>query len=71
MAPIVNSDDLIDAIEVAQILGLSRRTSVSVYQHRYPEMPRPVVNLGHGRPLLWLRTDIVTWARATGRMRST
>src|SRR5829696_9583514 len=45
MAPQVNTDDLIDAIAVADVLGLSQRTSVSVYQRRYPEMPRPVVDL--------------------------
>jgi predicted DNA-binding transcriptional regulator AlpA len=64
----VNSDDLIDAQGVADLLGLSQRTAVSVYQGRYPDMPRPVVNLGHGRPLLWLRPEVITWARSTGRL---
>ena len=36
--------DLIDAGEVAELLGLSRATSISVYQRRYPDMPRPVVS---------------------------
>ena len=67
MVPKVNTEDLIDAHGVAEILGLSQRTSVSIYQKRYPDMPRPVVNLGSGRSLLWLRPEILRWARATGR----
>lgn len=67
MAPQVNTEDLIDAQEVAQILGLSHRNSVSTYQHRYPDMPRPIVDLGPGRPRLWLRREIERWAGATSR----
>ena len=59
----VDISDLIDAEAVAEILGLSRRESVSVYQKRYPDMPRPVLDLGHGRPRLWLRPEIVRWSR--------
>ena len=54
-------DDLIDAHDVALILGLSHRNTVSKYQSRYPDMPRPVVNLGPGRPMLWLRPEIERW----------
>lgn len=56
-------EDLIDAVEVAEILGLARRTAVSVYQDRYPDMPRPVIDLGPGRPRLWLKPDIEDWAK--------
>jgi hypothetical protein len=62
MAPVVNTEDLIDAQTVAQILGLAHRNSVSAYLKRYPEMPRPVLSLGRGRPQLWLRPDIESWA---------
>lgn len=62
MAPRVNTEDLIDAQGVADLLGLAQRTSVSVYQARYPDMPRPVVDLGPGRPRLWLRNEIQRWA---------
>jgi len=55
-------DDLIDARDVAEILGLAHRNTVSEYQARYPDMPRPVVNLGRGRPMLWLRPEIERWA---------
>ena len=64
----MNTDDLIDAQGVAEILGLAQRTSVSVYQRRYPDMPRPVVDLGPGRPLLWLKPEIVAWGHSTGRL---
>jgi predicted DNA-binding transcriptional regulator AlpA len=54
-------DDLIDAHDVAEILGLSHRNTVSKYQVRYPDMPRPAVELGRGRPMLWLRSEIERW----------
>jgi glutathione-regulated potassium-efflux system ancillary protein KefG len=65
-------DDLIDAHDVAQILGLTHRNTVSQYQTRYPEMPRPVLNLGPGRPMLWLGPQIERWhakTAAEGRTR--
>lgn len=64
MTPRVATEDLIDAQGVAAILGLSQRNTVSGYQRRYPDMPRPVVDLGRGRPRLWLRAEIDAWARA-------
>ena len=67
MPPRVNTEDLIDAVRVAEMLGLTHRNTVSVYQKRYPEMPRPVIDLGPGRSRLWLRAEIVDWARHTGR----
>jgi predicted DNA-binding transcriptional regulator AlpA len=64
-------DDLIDAHDVARILGLTHRNTVSQYQQRYPEMPRPVLDLGPGRPSLWLRPQIERWQAAhTPRGRS-
>ncbi len=49
------------------MLGLSHPNSVSTYQHRYREMPRPVVDLGQGRCKMWLRSEISQWAAETGR----
>jgi predicted DNA-binding transcriptional regulator AlpA len=72
MAPQVATEDLIDAQVVAEILGLSHRNSVSLYQRRYDDMPRPVVDLGEGRVKLWLRPEIEHWAMAqadSGRTR--
>lgn len=54
-------DDLIDAHDVARMLGLAQRNTVSQYQRRYPDMPRPVLDLGPGRPSLWLRPQIERW----------
>jgi glutathione-regulated potassium-efflux system ancillary protein KefG len=64
MAPQVATEDLIDAQVVAEILGLSHRNSVSLYQRRYEDMPRPVLDLGEGRVKLWLRPEIEQWAMA-------
>ena len=62
MRRLIDPDDLIDATSVAEVLGLANRTSVSVYQRRYPTMPRPVVDLGRGRTKLWSRTAVALWA---------
>jgi hypothetical protein len=58
----VDVDDLIDANEVAEILGLAHRNTVSEYQARYPEMPRPVLDRRNGRLKLWLRPEVERWA---------
>lgn len=57
----VDVDDLIDTQEVARVLGLAHRNTVSEYQARYEDMPRPVINLGRGRSKLWLRPEIERW----------
>lgn len=63
----VDTEDLVDARAVAEILGLSHPNSVSTYQRRYTDMPKPVIDLGRGRPRLWLRHSIHEWAQKTGR----
>lgn len=57
----VDTDELIDAQGVADLLGLAQRNTVSLYQRRYPDMPRPVVDLGRGRCRMWLRGEIGAW----------
>lgn len=64
MCPMVNTEDLCDAHEVASLLGLTHSTSVSGYLRRYGDMPRPVIELGAGRTRLWLRPDVRAWAAA-------
>lgn len=64
MAPTVDTDDLIDSQEVADLLGLSHRNSVSTYLHRYQDFPRPIVERGGGRTRLWMRSDITGWGTA-------
>ena len=66
----VDPDDLIDAVTIAELLGLASRSSVSVYQKRYPEMPRPIIDLGQGRSRLWSRKEVLSWANANGRVRT-
>ena len=61
MAPDVNTEDLVDANEVAQMLGLSHRNSVSTYLRRYDDFPQPIIERSGGRTRLWLRTDIEAW----------
>jgi glutathione-regulated potassium-efflux system ancillary protein KefG len=63
----VDVDDLIDANEVAELIGLSHRNAVSLYQGRYDDMPRPIVAKNNGKMLLWLRSEMTAWAKQTGR----
>ena len=68
----VDVDDLLDANGVADLLDLAHRNTVSVYQHRYADMPRPVREFGDRRTKLWLRSEIERWAAklaAEGRIR--
>lgn len=62
----VDLDDLIDAAEVAEILGLARANSVYVYQARYSDMPRPVLDRGPRQAKLWLRSEVEAWNRGRG-----
>ena len=57
----IDTDDVIDAQGVADVLDLAQRNTVSSYQRRYPDMPRPVIDLGQGRCKLWLGTEIEAW----------
>lgn len=57
----IDTDDLCDAVEVAQILGLSSATAISTYLQRYPQMPRPIVDRGPNRTRFWLRSEIEAW----------
>lgn len=57
----VDIDDLLDASEVAEMLGLAFRNSAHQYLKRYPDFPRPVID----RPglKLWLRSEVRAWDR--------
>ena len=57
----VDTDELIDAQGVADMLGLAQRNTVSLYQKRYPDMPRPVVDLGRGRCKMWVLEEVLEW----------
>lgn len=57
----VDIDDLIDAHDVAALIGLSQPNNVHLYQRRYPDMPRPVLDRGGRRAKLWLRSELRVW----------
>lgn len=63
----VDLDDLIDAQEVANLLGLAQRNSVALYLKRYDTMPRPVIDRSSSRIRLWLRSEILAWDRARAK----
>lgn len=64
----IDPADLVDATEVASLLGLSHRTAVSTYRSRYSDFPEPIIT--KGRCVLWYRQDVEAWARSTGRLGS-
>ncbi|MGD0255201.1 MAG: hypothetical protein ABSB99_06580 [Acidimicrobiales bacterium] len=61
----VDVDDLVDTMGVARLLGLTHRNSVSTYLTRYPDMPRPVIDIPESRTRLWLRSEIIAWDKKT------
>jgi glutathione-regulated potassium-efflux system ancillary protein KefG len=62
----VDVDDLVDAHEVAKLLGLAHPNSVHLYQRRYSDMPAPVYQRGPRRAQLWLRSEIQAWRAMRG-----
>ena len=63
----VDVDDLIDAREVADMLGLSSPRAVAVYASR--GLPEPVIDRGPNTAKLWLRQDIERWSMSRQRLR--
>jgi predicted DNA-binding transcriptional regulator AlpA len=59
----IDVDDMIDAADVAKILGLANQKSVHVYAARYADMPKPVLDRGPRRAKLWLRSEVLAWQR--------
>jgi hypothetical protein len=59
---LVDTDDLLDANEVAEILGLGNNSAVSTYRLRYDDFPEPIIEKPSKKCLLWLRDDVETWA---------
>ena len=57
----VDVDDLIDAREVADMLGLSSPRAVAVYSNR--GLPEPIIDRGPNTAKLWLRQDIERWIK--------
>jgi len=64
----VDVDDLVDAREVAEMLGLSSPRAVAVYASR--GLPDPIIDRGPNTAKLWLRQDIERWLRERTSSRS-
>lgn len=58
----IDPAELIDANEVAAIIGLYSNRAVSTYRQRYADFPIPMVEKASGKCVLWLRSDIESWA---------
>jgi hypothetical protein len=61
--------DLVDSLEVARMLGVSR-----TYVNRLAieeDLPDPDGEIGERKQRVWLRKTIVDWATKTGRSLST
>lgn len=57
----IDPEDLLNAAEVADALGLAHRQAVATYRGRYSDFPEPVVV--KGTCVLWLRHDVEAWAK--------
>ena len=55
----VDVDDLLDANQLAEMLGLASSRVVAVYAAR--NLPAPVIDRGSTRAKFWVRQDIEHW----------
>lgn len=62
--PATDPYDLVATGDIARLAGVDRAT-VGQWQHR-DLLPAPVATTSGGK--VWLRSDIETWLRATGRV---
>jgi predicted DNA-binding transcriptional regulator AlpA len=62
----IDLDDLLDAVAVAELLGVSSQTVVATYRRRYDDFPAPVWASRGRRCQLWLRADVERWKASRG-----
>ena len=62
----VDLDDLIDVGEVAELLGLAHKNSVTTYMRRYDDFPKPAIEFADGKCRAWVREDVVCWRVSRG-----
>ena len=62
----IDLEYLVGAAEIAQRLNVKRPHLIHDWRRRYPEFPKPIVELTG--ILLWDWRDIATWAKATQRI---
>jgi prophage regulatory protein len=56
--------DLVGVTEVKELLGVSRQRVHQIIRD-HPDFPEPVAEIKAGK--IWLRRDVVSWARRHGR----
>ncbi len=61
MGRLVDLDDLIDVGDVAEMLGLAHKNSVTTYMRRYDDFPEPAIEFADGKCRAWLLQDIEDW----------
>jgi predicted DNA-binding transcriptional regulator AlpA len=57
--------DLVGVAEIAELLGVSRQR-IDAIVRTHDDFPKPVATITAGR--IWLRKDVVAWARGQGRL---
>ena len=57
----VDLDDLIDVGEVAELLGLAHKNSVTTYMRRYADFPKPAIEFADGKCRMWVDVDVRNW----------
>ena len=63
----VDIENILSAQEVAEVLGLGLRNSITVYRGRYPDFPEPLKEWPGFK--VWNRPDVTRWARKHRRKR--
>ena len=66
----VDIDNLIDVGEVAELLGLAHKNSVTTYMRRYDDFPEPAIEFADGKCRAWLRSEITDWKDRRGQTQS-
>ena len=57
----IDLDELIDVGEVAELLGLAHKNSVTTYLRRYDDFPKPAIEFADGKCRAWVRVDVELW----------
>ena len=66
MGRLVDLDDLVDVGDVAELLGLAHKNSVTTYMRRYPDFPPPAIEFAEGKCRAWHRDDVEAWRAKRG-----
>ncbi len=61
MGRLVDLDDLVDVGDVADLLGLAHKNSVTTYMRRYSTFPKPALEFAEGKCRAWVREDVLRW----------